>query len=393
MKNIFSFIVLFICSFNLQASFIASNKTNIDTDKPVHLIIVGHPDQLGELFIYSALTKTKIYTERSKDAQVIILGRNDDMSLVEDAGLKIHERKSGILKSEVILKVIKKLKNIKSIDIFSHANPYSGATLDEGTFTTSFLDETDKLWDAVATKVNKSSFIFIHGCSTGLKLAPILASKLKIATFAAMTSTDFQFIYKDSFWAFEANGKSKDLSKNNVLNFSNPASCEKNCVRMKPNNATYTGHWGDWSAGGYPTYKLFCGSNENENCEQGALEGLYTFPTHLKVGEAAKSLNSFKEHLTEFLCPHAYAPEKQIKCKESLEKSLTDKSYFNYSPFEGKTLVCDRIRCKAHFNCSLYNVAFNPEKCSLVSESEDESTAFTDEYKFFINIYNKNSIH
>ena len=393
MKMLIIILGLLILSTNLNAAFFASNKKDIDLDQPTHLIIVGHPDSLGELFIYSALTKAKIYAEKSDKAQVLILGRNQDREFVKNAGFHIIGKTSGILKSETIHDAVKKLEKISSIDIFSHSNPFSGATLDYGTFAISFLDEKDKLWNSVATKVNQSSFVFIYGCNTGLKFAPTIATKLKIAVFAAITSTDFQYIYHDSFWAFDTNSDKQSKSDKNILNFSRPEACGKYCTRMKPTNSIYRGHWGDWTAGGYPAYKLFCGSNDNEKCELGALEGVLTYPTNQKVGLAKLSLNNFKDHLVDFMCPHSYSIEKQNQCKEELENSLTAKEKSIYSPFDGKTLVCDRVRCSAKFVCSAYNIAFNPDKCLIESETEENSTAFTDEFKYFISIYNKNYVH
>lgn len=393
MKIIFILIIFCCYSIGLEASFTASNNRKLDANKPTHIIVVGHPDNLGELFVYSALTKAKFFQEKSKDEQVVIIGRSADQELVENAGFHTIEKKSGLLKPSTIKDLVKKINNLSSIDIFAHTNPYSGATLDNNSWVMPLLGDKDDLWNEVAKKINKSSFIFIHGCTSGFKLAPALAKKLNIAVFGSLTSTDFQYIYKNSFWSFDYDTKAKDKDEKNNLNFSSALLCGKYCTRMKPNNSPYKGHWGDWSAGGYPTYKLFCGSNQNTNCELGALEALSTFPSNMKYNIAMSDINNFKELLYDFMCPFAYDQKKQNNCKENLENSLLLNAPTTYSPFHGKTLICDRESCKAHFNCSAYNIAFNPDLCTLMNDSEEESTTFVDEFRYYISLYNKYYAH
>lgn len=390
MKILSLVIFLITITINAEASFIASNYSKINPSLPTHVLVAGYPDKLGELFIYSMITKSKIYLEKSSKEQIIIVGRNEDKEYVVDAGFKIIDSKMGLLKPKTIKDAIKDVANISSIDIFAHSNALSGATLDTNTWIYQLLNEKDDLWDDVSQKINKDSFIFIHGCNAGIKFAPLLATKLKIAVFAALTSTDFQFIYKDSFWSFDYNVDGEEKSSRNNLSYSTPKLCGKYCTRMKPDNSSYKGHWGDWTAGGYPAYKLFCGSNTNANCERGALEAIFSFPSSIKYQDAKINIENFKKQLIDFMCPFAFSSTKQEICKENLEKSLTDPLLSKYSPFRGKTLVCDRTKCEAHFNCSAKNAAFSPGNCTLESDSNEDSTTFTDEFKYFVNTFNKN---
>ena len=389
MKSLSVLVVVFLCFFEAQASFIASNNSKINPDLPTHVMIAGHPDKLGELFIYSLVTRAKVYLEKSSNEQILIIGRNEDKEAVRRAGFIIVETKSGVMKPNTIKSAIKNIKIISSFDIYAHSNALSGASIDTNSWVTQLLNEKDDLWDEVALKINKSSFVFIHGCNAGIKFAPILAKKLKIAVFAALTSTDFQYIYDDLFWSFDYNIKSNQLNKKNNFNYSDTKSCGMFCTRMKPDNSSYKGHWGNWSAGGYPTFKLFCGTNDNTNCEEGALEGIYTFPGTIQYKDTKLQLIEFQKQLIDFMCPFSHDSEKQAACSESLENSLTDKTLATYSPFKGTTLVCDRVSCKAHFNCSGMKAAFNPGACILVSETQEQSTTFTDEYEYFINIFKK----
>jgi hypothetical protein len=390
MRNFLIIFIFFVCIFDVNASFVASNNAKINVDLPTHVMVAGNPDKLGNLFIYSLLTRAKIYLEKSPNEQILIIGRNEDREAISNAGFFIINKKAGLMKPNSIKDAIREIKKISSIDIYAHSNALSGASLDSNSWVTQLLNEKDDLWDDVLLKINNSSFIFIHGCNAGIKFAPLLAKKLKIAVFSALTSTDFQYIYDNLFWSFDYNAEANVLSKKNLFNYSAVKSCGAYCTRMKPDNSSYKGHWGNWSAGGYPSFKLFCGSNNNINCEEGALEGIYTFPGTFKYADIKSSPEIFKKQLVDFMCPFASSIEKQATCQENLDKSLDDKTLATYSPFRGTTLVCDREICKAHFVCSGLNAAFNPGACVLESETTEQSTSFTDEYAFLINIFKKN---
>ena len=376
-------------SLNLYASFVASNNSTLYADRPTHILIAGNADKLGNLFIYSLLTRANIYLEKSSNEQIIIIGRSDDKELVKKAGFKILHNQHALLKSGSIQSAISNINIISSIDIYAHSNPVGGATLDSNSWVYQLLNENDDLWNSIQGKLIAESFIFIHGCNAGIKLAPALAIKLKIAVFAALTSTDFQHIYKGNFWSFDYDSEKNSKANSNSLNYSKEKECDRYCTRMRPDNFSYQGHWGDWTAGGYPAYKLFCGSNTNEKCERGALEAIFTFPSEIKYENSKSNLINFKKQLIEFMCPFSFNLEKQNDCRLNLESALNSKEHSTYTPFDGKTLVCDRVRCKAHFICSKMNTAFNSNNCSLESETNEKSTTFADEFKFLIESYTK----
>lgn len=386
MKNLM-ILISFLLSLSIQASFIASNKNKIQANLPTHILVAGSPDKLGNLFIYSLLTKANVYSELNPEAQIIIIGRSEDKDEIKQSGFKIIENKMGQLKAGLIKDVIKYVKQVNSLDVFAHSNAMNGATLDSNSWVYQLLNEKDELWSILAPKMSDSSFVFIYGCNAGVKFAPLVAKKIKRAVYAALTSTDFQYIYPTNTWGFDYDFKEEKRVAKNAINFSEENSCGKYCTRMKPDNFSYRGYWGDWSQGGYPTYKLFCGSNENESCKKGALNGLISFPGVGKVKDILTTKEEYKKHLIDFMCPFAFDAEKQNGCRETLEKAEQDETLNTYSPFKGNTLVCDRVSCKAHFNCPTKNAIFNPSACELISESKEESTVFVEEYKYLLNLY------
>lgn len=382
--SVFFFVTIFF-ALKANAYFIASNNEDLNSADPTHVLVAGIPDQVDELFVESLLTQAQVLKEKFPKDQIVIIGRNEDRKLITEKGYKLIEKNRELLKDLALERVVQRLKLIKSIDIYAHSNPVSGALLDKGTIVDEILNEKNDFWGKLGGKLQKDSYINFHGCNAGLIMAPSVASKLKVAVFAALTGTDFQTIYKDSYWAHDRNAKKSDRSEKNTLSFVNEKSCAAGfCRRMKPDNQSYKGYWGDWLEGGYPTYKIFCGSNESENCASGALEGLLSFPS---VRPTAKivTIDDFKNIVHDFMCPFAYNQEKQDKCIEALESSLNGVNT-KYSPFNGVTLNCDFIKCYAHFACK----SSSSGSCHLVNEKPGENETFTNEYKFILKAFEEN---
>lgn len=385
MKSLIVLFLIQLWSFSASAYFIASNKSSINSALPTHLLVAGYPDELDELFIHSLLTQAQVFKEKFPDHQIVIIGRNDDRNFILDKGYQLIEKNRELLKDEALEQMVQQLKLIKSLDIYAHSNPVSGILLDKGTLVTQVLNEKNDFWGMFPGKLQKDSFFRFHGCNAGLKMAPVVAEKTRVAVFAALTGTDFQTIYKDSFWSHEANADKRDRSVKNSLSFVNEKSCAGGyCRRMKPDNHSYRGHWGDWTEGGYPSYKVFCGSNLNENCSVGAMESVLTFPSVFPASKVT-NLNEFKTIVHDFLCPFGFDPAKQGKCIEALESSLSG-SNTQYSPFNGVTLNCDFVKCFAHFTCS----GSSSNSCRLVNEKPGPNETFTNEYKFILKAFEEN---
>lgn len=384
-NKIAAFFCLLMISFQAKAYFIASNKEELKSALPTHILVAGIPDQVDELFIESLLTQAQVLKEKYPQNQIVIVGRNEDRKMVTEKGFNLIDKNREQLKDQALEDVVSQLKLIKSIDIYAHSNPVSGILLDKGTFVNQILNETNDFWGMFGGKLQKDSYLNFHGCNAGLKMAPSVAAKLKVAVFAALTGTDFQTIYNDSYWAHDKDAKKSERSEKNTLSFMTEKSCAGGyCRRMKPDNQSYKGYWGDWTEGGYPTYKIFCGANDNANCAYGAMEGILSFPS---VVPAAKitSLTDYKTVVQDFMCPFAYNKDKQSKCIEALEGSLNGNNT-QYSPFDGITLNCDFVRCFAHFSCG----NSSSRSCHLVNEKPGANETFTNEYKFILKAFEEN---
>lgn len=377
---------VFLClAMNAQAYFIASNNEELKNSAPSHILVAGIPDQVDELFIESLLTQAHLLKEKFPEHQLVIIGRNEDRKMVLEKGYHLITRNREQLKDTALEDVVQQLKLIKSIDIYAHSNPVSGILLDKGTLVNQILNENNDFWGMFGGKLQKDSYLNFHGCNAGLKMAPSVASKLKVAVFAALTGTDFQTIYKEGYWAHDQDAKKSDRAETNKLSFVKEKSCAGGfCRRMKPDNQSYKGYWGDWSEGGYPTYKIFCGSNDNVNCPAGAMEGILSFPSIIPAARVS-TLADYKAIVQDFLCPFGHDQQKQSACIEALENSLSGTNT-QYSPFKGVTLNCDFVKCYAHFSCG----NSSSRSCHLVNEKPGANETFTNEYKFILKAFEEN---
>lgn len=362
----------FLFSNLANAYYVASDKSTIDPDIATHIIVTGMPEKLGNLFFLSAKTKIKLIKELYPNEQIILIGSSDDISYAKNAkDLTIIETSPMLLKSSVVKNYANKVKKIKSIDLYAHSNALEGVIIDKNILVGHAISEKDDLWDVVSEKITNESYIMIHGCNAGVKMAPTLAMKLKIAVFGALTSSDIQQVYNDSTWAFDYDNQNLSLNK------------EDNRTRMRPVNSSYKGHWGDWTEGGYPTYKVFCGNLSDKECAPSAYQAILTFPSITKNGTQLNK-EEFKRNLIDFMCPVSTFRSTFKDCESALNSPNKNATY---SPFRGNTLNCTKEKCAAHFKCNSLTIALNPSGCKLINEDKNTSTTFVDDYLFLLSTF------
>jgi hypothetical protein len=358
---------------SVEASVISGNFSKIENNKKTHIIVIGMADKLGDLFFKSAVTKAKIIMDLYPSEQVIIIATNAEKDLLRNSTFKTIETSSSLLRDSVILSVVEKVSEIASIELFAHSNALEGVILDKKYLSSATLDEKSDLWTSVKKKINPKTYIMIHGCNAAVKTAPMISKIVGVPVIAALTATDFEFVYENNKWAHET--EVKTLKKKNDSR-----------VRMKPDNYSYKGHWGDWSEGGFPSYKVFCGDLDVSVCGLGALESLITYPSIL-YPKLISSKEEFKKNVFDYLCHFSERKDIFNECVSSLEKSLVSNETEFYSPLVGKTLNCSFERCEASFKCNIIQISLNPGSCKLINENDKKSDSFVKEFKFFLEAY------
>lgn len=369
----FTCLILLLSSLSLNAAIIAGNYSKINPAKRTHVIAVGMADKLGELFFLSAETKAKLILNLYPNDQVILLATNNEKELVKSSFLKTIDTTFGALSDTLIGTVIDQVSEIASVDIYAHSNAVEGVILDMMTFMGYTLGEKSELWGKVRSKLRPNSYVMIHGCNVGVKMAPKLSHQLGVAVIGALTSTDFQYVYSNGKWSHDYEIKTLKRSKDRR-------------VRMKPDNYSYRGHWGDWRDGGFPTYKVFCGNLDQATCSLGAIQALFSFPSVIDP-KAIITKDDFKKNVFDFLCPFTERNNIFNECTKHLDHSLESSEENSYSPFRGPTLNCSFERCEAHFKCNLLKLTLNPGSCKLINENEKKSDAFVREFKFYMDAY------
>lgn len=368
-----------ICTLNLNAAIILGNFSKIEPQKRTHIIVVGTGEKLDELFFLSAETKAKLILNLYPHDQVVLIASKDDQEVAKRSSFKIIDESGESLKKRVIETIVEQVSEIASLDMFVHSNVVQGAILERTPISTHTIDEKDSLWEKVRPKLRSNSYITIHGCNAGIKMGPTLSRFLGVAVFAALTSTDFQYVYSNGQWIHDYETKTLIKSKDKR-------------IRMKPDNYSYHGYWGDWRSAGYPTYKIFCGSLDRASCGHSALEALISFPSILNPKQIITK-EDFKKNLFDFLCPTTERNDVFNECRKHLEHSLISDEEDFYSPFVGKMLNCNFERCEVHFNCNFFKVVFKPGSCKLVNENEDKSDSFVNEFKFYMDAYELRTEH
>lgn len=390
MKKIIILLFLLI-SQGAYAAFVASKSGYLNRNVPSRLIVVSHAGELGNLFAHSAITKAKAYHEYDKSSQVIIIATDDYRGFFQNQGYKIIDKTRSLLNHKDVAKVIAATRSVLSLDVYSHANAIRGMILDKNLMSIEYLEEGDAAWDELKKKKTAKTFVFMHGCSTGVKLAPWVAQKVGVVTLGSLTGTNFQYVYQNDVWAHGYQMDQMLKVTRSELGVEKTRDCLKGeCVRMKPDNAVYRGVWGEWTAGGFPSYKVFCAHTENSKvCQLGAVEAIKTFPS-ITAAKSVDSLEKFKSVAKEFLCPFGHDESKQQQCFDELENSLYD-DQSTYTPFQGKTLNCNLKSCQVSFDCNAFQARYASRTCKLVNHSPGVNQSFVKEFKFLVKSFQKNN--
>lgn len=247
-------LALFMTLSSAQAMFVATRSGSISTTQPLRLMVIGYPGDLGRLLANSALVRARNYEDYDSQSQVVIIGIDRDESHFAARGFRIVRSDNTLLRPSDIEAVIKQSRAIRSLDIYSHANVQSGAQLDSGRTVRPFVARGDSMWSELAKKRMEDTFVFLHGCNTGVNFAPWIAQNVGVAAYGSLSGTNFQYVYNNEYWAFPYQGPAHPRSSRSTLGANRTKNCQAGeCVRMKPDNAIYRGYWGNFEAGGYPT--------------------------------------------------------------------------------------------------------------------------------------------
>lgn len=393
MLKLISFFLLMLFVFETRADhYITTYQSEkIDSSKPTRILVAGYGDDLHLLFQQVAKAKAQKLKEQYPNDQIVLIAveqeDSDNETALKNWGFNIVESKSSKLDGKLLIKELSSFKQILSLDIFSHSSAQFGVHL-KGMF--SQLTTTTRGLETLRGNFVKGAYAVLHGCNTGFYLAPYLSKVWGIPVAGSLTSTNFQRLHSNGHFYLEESGfpPSTDWSKTNAISYNEPLKCKDGyCLRLKPDNMTYVGHWGEYQEGGLPFYKWFCVDGEKETCLKAMAKNLLTQISIVNL-KSNSSIQFYKKAVFDFLCPISSKRELRRECEEKLEEALVTKDY-TYSPFSRTQLQCDFNKCQAEIKCDtiIFTKIPKPGTCYLINKTTSESTTIVREYLSYLQAF------
>ena len=359
MKTLF-LIALLSVSTNAHAYLVSAlspggDAQAIDPNQTTHLFVVGYSHGVGNQFLAAAKTRALKTLELYPDHQMILIrnretGTQADLNEVRGMGFKVFTANADTLNGPSFLKIASLFQKIASIEIYSHSSTHAGLGLegeDERLRT-----DTPNL-SALKSHFTKDAYVTLNGCNSGFYTAPAFSKAWGVPVAGSFTSTDFQQLYSDGTWYFNNQGQyphSGGWASQNTESFESQRSCESgDCHRMKPDNAAYSGMWGEFQAGlGF--YKFFCADGlDTDHCKAVMARALYASISTRPL-KRGSSMDDFRKVAQDLLCPNRVNSMVRAECVKALEDSETTLNPV-YSSFDGNPVECTFSSCTFSFEC------------------------------------------
>ena len=382
MKSLLVLVSLFMVSQANAYIFAKIGNTPFDKRQKTHLIVAGEANEARQLFQQAALSQGFKYQAINPNNQVVFIFQHENELATNENWLRT--RNVQILKSgqedldiKTFIKIADDVRAIATMDIFSHSAISYGAKLSE----TGRLKASDKTLLKIKSNFISEAYVVVHGCNSGFDEAVNYSYRFGLPAFGSLTSTDFQEKLTDGKWYYN-NPQDKPAGMKVDPKCSNGL-----CIRLKPLNNVYAGHWGSYSGGGLPFYKAFCYNIPSQKC----LAAMARFTANFVSSSNLSNLSTFEEYkkvVQDMLCPITPNGTIRAECVAKLNgvplNSQVNKILMTYSPFRGKQLQCGFNGCEFKFDC---NTQVNEGHCDLINTAKDTPTTFVDEYLYYVDAY------
>jgi hypothetical protein len=159
--------------------------------------------------------------------------------------------------------------------------------------------------------------------------------------------------------------------------------CIRGCIRMRPANVIYNGHYGRYRQG-LPFYKFFCAGLAESDCLKGMARSLISSVTAVAV-PANSTLEQYSQAAREWLCPVTANTATQRNCDAQLaaiSAGTVDLSRAQfYTPFPGANHQCTFEGCYEKTQCLILS---KTSECAQREAPPAQATTFVDEYTNYI---------
>lgn len=337
------FLTLFLFCQTAMAFNVFTLNGPFDTQKTTDVYVVGYGPEMATLFLQSAVTNARRQNELFPERQQLIVwaldnGADKDLAVLQAQRFNIIDSNSNKLTMTKLVPILKQLTSISSFHFFGHSSAWFGLGLQEG----SRFDESSSKISFMKELFTEDAYAIFHGCNTGFFSAPKVSEIWEIPVLGSLTSTDFQRLHTDGHWYHNNEGQFPrgGWMNSNGLSFESSRSCQNmNCYRMKPNNHSYTGHWGSYEVG-LPFMKVFCNfSNQKGNCSLGMVKALLSYPTEF-YSNSTPSKELFEKIVTDLLCPRLPNSSANLNCQKALSGENPNATYFSSNQLKCDLNVC-----------------------------------------------------
>lgn len=370
------------------------NTNQINPEERTHVMVSSNGNDLGYASIFSMLSRAqKIADVFPKDQILLVLPQEgrDDVKMYEAFGFKgITVFPKDNLDALLFFDYLKPLQKIASIHYFGHG------AISEGVFMGRRGDR-DHRWypsskqpEKIVGHFTDDAFATLNGCNTGHIMAAKLSKVWQIPVAGALVGTHFESLMPNGKFTYMPDAE-VTWSKTSLKTLMSPKPCYRGCIRLRPDNYIYTGHYGTYQRG-LPFYKMFCDEKISEaNCLKGMALNIVTsvspFPLNSKP-----TFTDYHQAVLDFMCPIDYRPGSKIteQCMQQLVSISVQPNFWQiespYSPFRGPTPQCN------FQSCYLDNPVCdeNHDKawaCAKKHRPPAGATTFVEEYKQLIKAY------
>ncbi|MBP7843256.1 MAG: hypothetical protein KA116_00435 [Proteobacteria bacterium] len=384
--TLLAILALFIKDSNAYLVAKMGDESAIDYNSKTQIMLVGYAGNLQNQFMESAYFRAKIYRKLYPSMQLVFIrpiegSTSETQQKTELPGVKVLELNNTSLKGTRFVSWLKNFKFIKSLDFFGHSSPILGVGLQGYASDERFSHNTKGVQSLAENFIKNESYVFIHGCNSGFAMAPAFADLWALPVLASYTGTDFQqWSTQDYQWYFNNPGEFPDPPQ---WKFCETAFCK----RMKPQEAPYSGAWGQYDMG-LNFYKTSCSKKQSlSQCEALMAESLLAFPNE-KTFLGVKNLNDFAQVAEDFICPINSESRVRIECVRALRRAAQGDSQV-YTAFPGKTAKCDAYKCEVKVVCDEKNGTMDPKTCKTVGSENLAPTEYAQEYLRYLRGYKK----
>jgi hypothetical protein len=383
------------CISTVHASYFLVNASQpvLDTQKRTHVIVTDRASDLGNLPKMAAAAKAFKIMEAFPDDQVLLILPEGSgyAHTLKSLGFENMTFVNETLNSTALMNQLEKYTQIASFHVYGHSAIPEGLFLDRGAGTKDIRWYAyDKQPLRLKGHFTQDAIATLNGCNSGHIMSLALSEMWEIPVSGSLTGTHFEKLYQDGSFYWGDSKSSGNWASDSMNSMKSKIACKGACVRLRPDNAAYNGHYGKYPQG-LPSYKFSCVNISEEKCLKGMATSILMNVSNLAIG-SRPTPEQYSHVVREWLCPTAYwGSNLQKSCMENLRTLNMDAIQKGsaerfYTPLQGKSFQCTFKGCYVEPKClSPQNTLACAQKG--YSTSEGRTTTFVDEYINFLRGY------